>query len=155
MAVKMVIFDIDGVLTDGRVYVDQEGKESKAYSLTEIDALNDIINQGYLVAAITGEDTPIIDVFRKKIRWNEFVSGCKNKLDAIHRMEQRYTLVKDEICYIGDGKYDIDPIKYVGFGVCPENAIKNVKIIADQVLEGKGGTDCIQELLELLQEKKK
>ena len=148
--IKLIIFDIDGVLTDGNVIVDETGKEYKSYNLTEIDSINDLKSKGFLIAAITGEDTPITNLFKKKIDWNDFISGCKNKLSEVKNLEQKFKLMTDEICYIGDGKYDIAAIQYVGLGVCPNNAIPEVKSVAKYVLKGVGGKNCIKELNELL-----
>ena len=145
--IRIVIFDIDGVLTDGKVYVDHCGNEMKAFSLTEIDALNEIKGRGYKIAAITGEDTPIVDVFEKKVTWDWFFRGCKDKLGVVKSIEEESGIDRKDICYIGDGKYDLDPIEYVALGVCPENAISQVKEIADIVLKNSGGCGCINELL--------
>ena len=70
--IEIVCLDIDGVLTDGLSYIDQNGNEFKSVRLTELDALNDIKKLGYKLAAITDEDTPIVDVFRKRIKWDWF-----------------------------------------------------------------------------------
>lgn len=152
--IRLVVFDIDGVLTDGNVFVDEDGREYKRYSLTEIDAINDLKRQGYMIAAITGEDTPIVNVFRQKIPWDDFLSGCKDKLAGIHHLEEKFGIGKEEICYIGDGKYDVPAIKYVGFGVAPSNAVPAAKVTAAVVLRGRGGKDCIQELSSFLEMKK-
>ena len=148
--IKLIVFDIDGVLTDGNVMVDESGKEYKSYNLTEIDAVTALKRDGCLIAAITGEATPITNIFAKRIPWDEFIVGCKDKLSAVKNLESKFNLHADEICYIGDGKYDIEPIKYVGLGVCPSNAINEVKLVADHVLDGLGGKDCIKELAKLL-----
>ena len=73
----MVIFDIDGVLTDGSVIVGDDGTEYKRYRLTEIDAVNSIKGLGFKIGAITGEDTPIVKVFEKRIKWDIFIKNCK------------------------------------------------------------------------------
>ena len=151
-SIRLVIFDIDGVLTDGSVYVDETGKEIKRFRLTEIDALNSICSLGIDVAAVTGEDTPITDVFRKKAPWKEFITGCKDKLSEVKRLEKEFNLEQSEICYIGDGKYDIDAIRYAGLGACPRNSISEVKASADLVLEGGGGESCVYELYLQLKE---
>ena len=148
--VKIIFFDIDGVLTDGMVHVDESGHEYKSYRLTEIDAINDIINAGYRTVAVTGEDTPIVDVFERRVAWSDFVRGCKDKLSEVKRISYKYNCNPQEICYIGDGKYDISPIEYAGVGVCPQNAIQCVKEVADIVLNGYGGNNCIYELYEIL-----
>lgn len=148
--IKLVIFDIDGVFTDGNVLVDEDGREYKSFNLTEIDAVNDLKRQGFLLVAVTGESTPITKVFREKIAWDEFISGCKDKLNAVKSLEKKFHVGAKNICYIGDGKYDLEPINYVGFGVCPANAISQVKSAADLVLTGFGGKDCLKELADIL-----
>ena len=149
-AIKLMVFDVDGVLTDGSVYVDSRGRENKRYKLTEIDSLNDIKNIGIRIGAITGEDTPIVDVFEKNVGWDFFVRGCKNKLESLKIIEKKLGLESQNIGYIGDGKYDIECITYAGLGVCPQNAIFDVKNVSDVVLSGFGGDSCIYELLYLL-----
>lgn len=152
--IKLVCFDIDGILTDGYVHIDQEGKEYKTFRLTEIDALNDIKLIGLKIAAITGENTQIVNVFRTKANWDFFISGCKNKLEAVKQIQNQVCLSREEFCYIGDGKYDIPAIKYAGLGVCPSNAIQEAKEAADIVLDGAGGESCVYELYTLLRKMK-
>ncbi len=147
---RIVCFDIDGVLTDGCIYLCENGTESKRYRMTEIDALNDIKRMGYFIVAITGENTPIVEQFGKLIEWDQFVTGCKDKAKELKRMEQEYGINRESVCYIGDGKYDLEAIKYAGLGVCPANAIAEVKEAADVVLEGRGGESCVYELYQLL-----
>lgn len=151
--IKMVVFDIDGVLTDGCIYVDSSGNETKKFRLTEIDALNDIQRSGIKVSAITGEDTRIVDIFEKKAEWSYFIRGCKDKLSALKDIEKKTGLNRSEICYIGDGKYDIECIRYAGLGVCPSNAISDAKSAADIVLDGSGGENCIYELYKIMDKK--
>ncbi len=148
--IRCIFFDIDGVLTDGNVYIDERGHESKSYRLTEIDAINTLVQKGYSIIAITGEDTPIVDVFKKRIEWTEFVKGCKNKLFEVQRICKEFGVERENICYVGDGKYDVPAIKYAGLGVCPDNAINAAKDVADIVLSGRGGENCINELCEYI-----
>ena len=150
--IKLVVFDIDGVLTDGNIYVDSTGKETKRFRLTEIDALNDIERSGIRIAAITGEDTSIVDVFERKANWSYFTRGCKDKLSELKRIITDLGIDHEEVCYIGDGKYDVEAIRYAGLGVCPANAIQEVKDVADIVLESIGGKSCIYELYKRLEE---
>ena len=152
--IKIVCFDIDGILTDGKVYVTSNGNELKTFRLTEIDALNDIRRLGFKIGAITGEDTPIVDVFRNKVPWDFFVVGCKDKLSELRRIADDMMISADSICYIGDGKYDVPCIEYAGLGVCPSNAIQEAKDVADIVLNGAGGESCIYELYQILKKMK-
>ncbi len=148
--IRLLIFDIDGVLTDGSVSIDEAGHEHKTYNLTEIDALNDLRRDGYMLAAITGEDKPIVDVFQRLLPWDGFLRGCKDKVAGIQQLEKQFSVDASEICYIGDGKYDVPAIRYAGLGVAPANAIKEAKEAADIVLNGCGGKNCINELRSLI-----
>ena len=149
--IRFLIFDIDGVLTDGSVNIDESGHERKSYNLTEIDALNDLRRDGYKIAAITGEDKPIVDAFQKLVAWDAFLRGCKDKVAGIKQLEMQFAIRASNICYIGDGKYDVPAIRYAGLGVAPANAIMDAKQAADIVLDGFGGKNCINELRILLQ----
>ena len=148
--IRLIIFDIDGILTDGNVSIDEFGYERKSYSLTEIDALNDLRRVGYKIAAITGEDKPIVVVYRKLVPWDVFLHGCKDKAAGVRRLEEHFVLDASAICYIGDGKYDVPAIRYAGLGVAPANAIEEAKEAADVVLDGVGGKNCINELRRML-----
>ena len=149
--IRVIIFDIDGVLTDGSVSIDATGNERKSYNLTEIDALNDLRRDGYRIASITGEDKPIVDVFQRLVPWDAFLRGCKDKVLGIKQLEEQFSVNASKLCYIGDGKYDVLAIQYAGLGIAPANAIEEAKEAADIVLEGFGGKNCINELRKLLQ----
>ncbi len=147
---ELLIFDIDGVLTDGIISIDESGHERKSYNLTEIDALNDMRRDGHKIAAITGEDKPIVDVFQRLVPWDAFLRGCKDKVAGIKHLARQFAVDASELCYIGDGKYDVPAIRYAGIGVAPANAIAEAKEAADVVLDGFGGKNCINELRRLL-----
>lgn len=148
--IKLIAFDIDGVITDGNIYIDQDGHEFKRFRLTEIDAINSIRGLGIDIIAITGEDTPIVDYFANKIAWKRFIRGCKDKKSELEHIANMFGIKREEIVYIGDGKYDIEAIKYAGYGLCPANAIEEVKDVADIVLEGSGGESCVYEIYKWL-----
>jgi YrbI family 3-deoxy-D-manno-octulosonate 8-phosphate phosphatase len=151
--IKLIIFDVDGVVTNGNVIVDEDARECKEYNLNEIDAINNLKENGYMIAAITGDNSPIVNIFKERIKWDAFISNCKKKKEAIKQLEIKFSVNSNSICYIGDGKYDVDALKYVGLGVAPNNAIEEAKIAADVVLKGNGGRDCIQELQTILRKK--
>ncbi|MCR4922998.1 MAG: HAD hydrolase family protein [Lachnospiraceae bacterium] len=148
--IRLVVFDVDGVLTDGKIYVDENGNERKALLMTDVDALNMIKKDGYMIAAVTGENTKITSYFAKRFMWDDFASGCKDKKAELIRFSTDMGVDLDDICYIGDGIYDLEAIKAAGFGVCPSNAIDEVKAVADMILTKAGGAGCINELRKCL-----
>lgn len=148
--IKLVVFDIDGVLTDGTVIIGEDGHEQKKINLRDIDAVYQIHRQGFKIAAITGEETSIVGYFEKRFPWEDFVKGCKNKVDALKKICDKCDVKADEICYVGDGKYDIEPLCFAGIGICPSDAIDDAKKNADIILKSSSGTGGLWEIISIL-----
>ncbi len=149
--IELIVFDIDGVITDGSMIVDASGIEMKKVNLKDVDAIFELHNRGFKLAAITGEDTPIVDYFEKRFPWEYFYRGSKTKKDAMLQIEEGTGVSAECICYVGDGKYDVEPLKYAGLGICPANAIENAKMSAQMILQNNGGEGCLWELLSILE----
>lgn len=150
--IKLIIFDIDGVITDGSLIVNEDGSEQKKLNLKDIDAIFELKSRGFMIAAITGEQSPIVSYFEKRFPWDCFYKGKKNKVETIKEIEDVLDVNSNEICYIGDGKYDVDPLTYVGLGICPADAIDRAKRCADIILQNKGGEGCLWELVSILED---
>lgn len=149
--IKLIVFDIDGVITDGSVIIDSKGTEQKQINLKDIDAIFELHRRGYKLAAITGEDTEIVDYFEKRFPWDYFYRGNKTKKETLQKIEVETGISRECICYIGDGKYDVEPLSYAGLGLCPANAIDKAKNAADIILQNDGGKGCIWEMISLLE----
>lgn len=149
--IKMIIFDLDGVVTDGTIIVDSQGNEQKKINLKDIDAIYELKKRGYLLAAITGEASSIVEYFKRRFPWDYFYCGEKNKTRAIQEIERLANLTVDNICYVGDGKYDIEPLIYTHLGICPADAINSAKNAADIILQNNCGQGCLWELIGILE----
>ncbi len=150
--IKLVLLDIDGVLTNGRVTVDSHGNEYKTIDFKDIDAVFEMKRRGYKVGLVTGEATPITLFFKERFKPDYFYNGCKNKPEALREILEKSGLTAEETCYVGDAKYDIPVMKLVKLSACPSNAIPAVKELATLQLEARGGEGCIWELLEKIHE---
>ena len=148
--IKMILFDIDGVITDGKKYTDGNNLEYKTIALKDLDALGELKAAGYKIGCVTGEDNSFSDQFRHMKVLDYVKQGCKNKEQALKEIEEEYSIEASEICYVGDGKYDIPVLKKVGLALCPKDSIHEVKQFADIVLKKKGGEGCIAEIYTLL-----
>lgn len=149
--IELIVFDIDGVITDGSVIIDSSGHEQKQINLKDIDAIYELHRRGFKLAAITGEDTEIVDYFEKRFPWEHFYRGSKTKKETMKLIEAGTGIGRENICYIGDGKYDIEPLTYAGLGLCPANAIDKAKNAADIILQNDGGKGCIWEIISILE----
>lgn len=146
--IKMVIFDVDGVLTNGKIYIDEKGHETKRFNYIDIDAYT-IIKRKYKTAIITREGSNWI---KNKFRPDYYYGWCLTKYDAFKDI-----LIKEnnldvlDCCYIGDSLHDIDILKSVGLSVCPNNALDEVKQYCHTILSKNGGDGVIYELKTLLE----
>lgn len=147
-----MVFDIDGVITDGTVIINEQGMEQKKVNLKDIDAIFEIHRRGFKLAAITGENTEIVAYFEKRFPWDYFYKGVKQKTEKIIEMEKYAECLPEEICYVGDGKYDVEPLSYVGLGICPADAIDRVKAVSNVILQAGSGKGCLWELIDILQD---
>lgn len=145
--VKVVIMDIDGVLTDGKVTIDSSGNEYKTIDYRDIDAIFEMKRRNIKVGIITGESSAITLAFKERFKPDFFYSGCKDKTRALDEIRVQTGALPEEICYIGDGKYDVAIMKLVRFAACPANAIAEVKAVSSIHLECPGGCGCTWELL--------
>lgn len=149
--IELIVFDIDGVITDGSVIIDSNGNEQKQINLKDIDAIFELHRRGYKLVAITGEDTEIVNFFEKRFPWEYFYRGDKTKTETMKQIEQGTGISRENICYVGDGKYDVESLAYAGLGLCPANAIDKAKNAADIILQNDGGKGCIWEIISILE----
>ena len=149
--IKALIFDVDGVITDGKKYTDGISQEIKSIAYKDLDAVNDFQKEGVIVGCISGEDT----AFSRKIAETlDYCSlGVKNKRRMLEEFSDKYNIESRYICYIGDGKYDIEALEYAGLPVCPHDAIHKVKKVSDIILDTFGGQGCIAEVYARLHQK--
>ncbi|MBF0385200.1 MAG: HAD hydrolase family protein [Candidatus Omnitrophica bacterium] len=146
--IKLVLLDIDGVLTDGKVTVDSKGNEYKTICYKDIDAIFQMKRQNLLVGLVTGEATPITDFFKERFNPDFFYSGCKDKCVALKDILSKSGISVENVCYVGDSKHDLAIMKQVKCSACPSNAITEVKELAEIKLAARGGEGCVWELLE-------
>lgn len=151
--IQALIFDIDGVITDGKQYMDGTSLEVKSVAYKDLDAIKSFQNEGIIVGCISGEDTAFSRKIAKGLDYS--VLGEKNKREILEGFCASHKIDCREICYIGDGKYDIEALKYAGIAVCPHDAIHEVKNVSDIILDTSAGQGCIAELYSKIYLRKK
>ncbi len=151
--IRYVFADIDGVLTDGTVRFDEKGRESKAISYRDLDAIGIGRKGGLEFAFVTGEDTPIAHFIAKRFGVKEAVFGAKDKGVSVRALLEKLRLSPEEICYIGDSARDIPAIELAGIGATVQDGVLAARRAADIVTECRGGAGALLELVELLLER--
>jgi 3-deoxy-D-manno-octulosonate 8-phosphate phosphatase (KDO 8-P phosphatase) len=153
--IKLVLTDVDGVLTDTGVYYSQQGELMKRFSIRDgmgVERLRSLVN--IETGIITRENTLIVKSRAEKLKINELYLGVYEKENTLDEILSRKKLLSGEIAYIGDDTNDIEIIRRVGLSACPNDAVKAVKEIVDVIVESKGGYGAFRDLAELIIEAK-
>jgi N-acylneuraminate cytidylyltransferase len=148
--IKALILDVDGVFTDGKVWVSGEGELAKAFSLRDGMGLEIARESGIEVVVMTSENSPIVDQRMKKLRIKNYHKGVKDKFSLLNKICAELDIERTEIAYIGDDVNDLSNILSVGWGFAPVDAVNEVKNNADFVLHNYGGDKAIREGIEMI-----
>lgn len=146
--IKTFIFDMDGVLTDGKVLINSDGELLRSFDTKDGYAIKCAIQKGFKIAIITGGQNKAVRTRFKELGVFDVYLGAHHKLDAFQDLIDNYNLKSDEILYIGDDVPDIPVMEKVGLGCCPADAVSDVKAMADYVSHKNGGEGCVRELIE-------
>lgn len=148
--IKLLLLDIDGVMTDGKVAIGAGGVQSKQIDFRDIDAVFEAKRRGLQIGFVTGEDGPVVDYFQERFAPDFFVKACKNKGAAVRDIALQAGLELAEIAYIGDSRHDLEAVAMVGMGMCPDNALPECKAAARWVLAARGGDGAVWEAVQHL-----
>ena len=148
----MLIMDVDGTLTDGKIYIGPSGEIMKAFDIKDGYAIAHMLPEmGIMPVIITGRQSAIVENRAKELGIKEIRQGTSDKLGTLKEIAQKYDVSPDEIAYIGDDLNDLDCIEYVGFAACPADAAAAVKREVDYVCKHPGGQGALREMAERLQ----
>jgi len=153
ISIKAVALDVDGVLTDGFFIWGTGGAEFKRFSFRDVMGISLAKKAGVVFALISGEDTPLIDRFARKMGITDIYKGCKNKESALREFAKRHGFALEETCFIGDDVNDLSALAIAGFAAAPANAHYKVKEEADHVARACGGQGAVREILDYLMER--
>ena len=127
--IKAFVLDVDGVLTNGELYIHPDGKLMRKMNAKDGYILKLATQLGYKIAIITGGREQEIKIRLKKLGIHEVFLNCHNKLPVLVEFIKKYQLQQKNIMYMGDDIPDIEALKHVGFSCCPKNAVHDVKSI--------------------------
>ena len=149
----LLVYDFDGVMTDNKVYVDQNGKETVQVNRADGLGVSEIKKLGIEQIIISTEKNPVVSARAKKMDIY-CLQGIDNKKFALKNYCKENNIELQQVAYIGNDINDLEVMKIVGVTFCPSDAHESIKDISDYVLDKKGGEGVIRELLDLLTNKK-
>jgi 3-deoxy-D-manno-octulosonate 8-phosphate phosphatase (KDO 8-P phosphatase) len=148
--IKLLVLDVDGVLSDGKLYFSAKGDEIKAFSTLDGQGIKLLQNNGIKVALITGRKSDIVTQRAQELGIETLVQGCEQKLEALEKILTTLELNLQEVAYIGDDLPDLACIRRVGFGVTVPNANPVILQHALCCTERLGGQGAVREICDLI-----
>ena len=149
MKIKMLVMDVDGTLTDGRIYMGADGEVMKAFDVRDGYGIKHILPKHDIIPVIiTGRRSAIVERRCAELDITELYQGVADKLEKLKALADKYGLVREEIAYIGDDVNDIACMQYAGLSACPSDALDKVRSLADYVCSAPGGRGAVRELVD-------
>ena len=148
--IKLVAFDVDGVLTNGEIIYTDSGQEAKIFNAKDGQGINLLNMHGFKTAIITARQSSIVDKRAKDLEIPEVFQGIKNKFAVIKILMEKYSLDLSEIAYVGDDLPDICVLERVGLACCPSDAVEEVKRICHFISDKEGGKGAVRQVADLI-----
>ncbi|MDG2018839.1 MAG: HAD-IIIA family hydrolase [Porticoccaceae bacterium] len=148
--IKLVLVDVDGVLTDGRLYYGNSGEELKAFDIQDGLGIKLLQRGGINVGIITGRTSTLLKRRAEELGIHPLVQGREDKLTALNELLEQMDITLEEIAFVGDDLPDLAVIRRVGLGITPANGNH---VVASQALwqtQKGGGNGAIREVAELI-----
>lgn len=145
--VRMIVLDVDGTLTDGGIYVLDSGEEMKRFHVKDGMAIARLRQQGFVFGFLSGSKSE--RAIRKRatdLRVERVYVGEGNKQSVVVKWLEEFSLVPEQVLYMGDDLNDLEVMRYCGVRACPSDAAEPVRRLADVVTESRGGDACFREL---------
>jgi 3-deoxy-D-manno-octulosonate 8-phosphate phosphatase (KDO 8-P phosphatase) len=126
ITLRAIAFDVDGVLTDGTFVWSESGEESKRFSFTDIMGISLLRRLGLKLALISGEPSPLVDRYAKKMHIPFVVKGTRDKATALRDFTTKFDIPLEQTCFFGDDVNDLVAMEIAGLCACPSNAAVEV-----------------------------
>ena len=149
-AIKLVAFDIDGIMTDGRLYFTSLGDEIKAFNVKDGLGLKLLRDSGVEVAIITGRTSELVNRRARDLKIDKLIQGREDKKAALQELMAQENLSAEQVAYMGDDLPDLGAIRAAGLGVTVADAMPVIKQYADLITAAKGGDGAVREFCDWL-----
>jgi len=148
--VRLVVTDVDGVLTNGAIVIHHDGTESKVFNVKDGSGIKYLMRNGVQTAIISARECAPVEQRARELGIPHCVTGALDKLPAYQDLLAKTGLADADVCYIGDDLPDIPPMRRAGFAVAVADAVDEVKAVAAHVTRATGGHGALRELAEMI-----
>jgi 3-deoxy-D-manno-octulosonate 8-phosphate phosphatase (KDO 8-P phosphatase) len=148
--IRLLLLDVDGVMTDGRIVYDANGLEIKAFNVKDGHGIKMLQRHGIEVGIITGRTSVVVDFRARELGISLLYQGSLKKLESYADVKLKTGLVDSQIAYMGDDIIDVPVMRRVGFSAAPPDALPEVLAVADFVSVNAGGKGAVREVCDLI-----
>jgi 3-deoxy-D-manno-octulosonate 8-phosphate phosphatase (KDO 8-P phosphatase) len=148
--IKLLLLDVDGVLTDGRIIVDDRGVETKQFHVRDGQGINLLMRSGIAVGLITGRSSRVVGHRAKDLGIRIVHQGVQDKLVAYSGIKTKARLSDEQIAYVGDDIIDLPILRQAGLAVAVRDGWPGLAAFVDLITEASGGNGAVREVAELL-----
>jgi 3-deoxy-D-manno-octulosonate 8-phosphate phosphatase (KDO 8-P phosphatase) len=148
--IRLVAFDVDGVFTDGRFYLSNDGIESKAFCTQDGYGIRQLLDAGIDVAVISGRSSAAVDRRMAELGVRHVVQGCKDKVGALSKLTDELGISAADCIFVGDDIPDLPLLQEVGYAVAVANAVKAVRERCNYTTHACGGHGAVREVCDLV-----
>jgi len=148
--IRLAIFDVDGVLTDGTLYLSERGEELKAFNILDGLGLKMLAQSGVITALLSGRKSSMVTTRAKEIGIAHVLQGCADKLEAYHRLLRKLGFAAEQTAFMGDDLPDLPVLRRCGLAFSVPNAPEIVRSHVHHVTRSAGGHGAVREACEFL-----
>ena len=147
---QLVAFDVDGVFTDGRFYLSDDGIESKAFSTQDGFGIRRLLDAGIEVAVISGRRSGAVERRMAELGVGHLIQGCRDKVGAFRELIGRLGIAPEACAFVGDDIPDLPLLDAVGYSVAVANAVRAVRDACDYTTTANGGYGAVREVCDMV-----
>lgn len=148
MNIRMLVMDVDGTLTDGKIYITENGEFMKAFDVKDGYAIIHLKENGIIPVIITGRHSKIVEKRAAELKIDDVYQGVPNKLNKLKEIAEKYCLKSSEIAYIGDDINDLECMQWCGLSACPNDAYFRVKTEVNYCCNKNSGFGAVREFID-------
>ncbi|OMP66112.1 KdsC family phosphatase [Domibacillus epiphyticus] len=148
--IKLIILDVDGVLTDGKLFIGSDGTEMKSFHVKDGMGISLAKYAGMQIAIISGRKSESVEIRSRELGIDYVYQGISDKLAVLRELMKKTKLNRQQICYMGDDLNDTIIAKNVGHSFAPSDAAAYLKKRVDSVTNASGGNGAVREMIEVI-----
>ena len=148
--IRLLLVDVDGVMTDGGIIYDGNGMETKVFNVKDGHGIKMLQRHGIEVGIITGRTSQVVDIRARELGIELVYQGALKKLDSYHDVKQKTGLIDSQIAYMGDDVIDVPVMRRVIFAAAPADALIEARNAAHYVTSLAGGRGAVREVCDLI-----